>query len=1194
MWWLVVIAAVIVVAATWRLLLFDAAVCLFVCLCVLVCLLFCRQQTRNKLFLLTVLLCFFFNFSFYFNNDAAIRRPNRFSPPNPPGPPGMFRPPPPAAPGGAFPPPGAPKPPTMFQPPPPPGASGVSGAGPAIFSPPPPGAMMSVPPPPPPAGSHGGLSQPTSSPFFAPQPTPAQLNRILAPPGSAPGADAAVAGGAAPMTADHIDYSIAVPDQFLRFTAGKLLQTAAQAASSKIPFGGVLRPLAPAPAGGESGAGGTTDEQGNPVENGDEDDHVDTVQPGTAGIVRCKRCRTYINAFVSWSDHGRRWRCNICAQINDCPSAYFCHLDEHGLRRDRFERPELSKGVVEFVAPAEYMVRPPQEPTYFFVIDVSATAVRSGMVESAARAIKASLDDLPGRGRTKIGFITFDNAVHYYNLASDLSHAQMLVVSDLRELFVPLPDNLLVNLQESRAVVESFLDSLPEMFVKHPVVSQSCLGPALKAAFTVMKQVGGKMCVFQSIMPNLGDGFLKPREQPGIMGTPNEIKLLRPEVTWYKETAVEFSRQQICVDMFLFPYQYMDLASLGELPKFTAGTLNSYVMFNKLRDGKRFEDKLVKILTQKTAFEAVMRIRCTKGMRITNFYGNFYIRGSDLLALPNCNTDSVFGFDLVHDEQNLTTSHVTVQAALLYTSSEGERRIRVMTQSLPVSALMSEVVASVDTDACCSLLAKQALEVSLKSSLDQARMRLQQICIEIIRTAKGGDKRTVSGYSVPPSGPHGPGTEEADKPIPDNLELLPLYTLAMMKNVAFRGGTDVHPDERVQAHHLLTNMWVSASKIYVYPRLFSLHDMSDSAGYPKEETVGGENDQDETLTAGRDQIVLPPAINLSIDGLSSDGVYLLDNGVEMYLWVGREADMNIVGSLFGVLSFDDLDPNQIEVATSGDPFASRFGAIVRALREDVEGPAASNPRINVIREGDAHMEARFYWFLIEDRAHFQGGTYSYSEFMQFVQNPNASSGAPPGGPRGPPGPPGAPGGGPQLQPGTAMHPPQPQRGPPAPPGQYSAPPPPPPGATPGTPGGPPPPPGGPPMPPGANYGPPAPPAATAGHHPHPPPAGKYGGPPPPNKYPQPNRGPPGAPPSNYGPPQASSPSQQAPPPPRPAGGMPPPPGRAVQQSGPPPPPQPSAAAPQRPSSFQAPPPRVSAMPPPPPRAHMPPPPPPGR
>ena len=91
------------------------------------------------------------------------------------------------------------------------------------------------------------------------------------------------------------------------------------------------------------------------------------------------------------------------------------------------------------------------------------------------------------------------------------------------------------------------------------------------------------------------------------------------------------------------------------------------------------EDQIIKTLTTPTAFEAVMRIRCTKGMRITNYYGNYSIRGTDLMSLPNVNSDSVFGFDLAHDEQNIASNYVTVQTALLYTSSEGVRRIRVMT-----------------------------------------------------------------------------------------------------------------------------------------------------------------------------------------------------------------------------------------------------------------------------------------------------------------------------------------------------------------------------------------------------------------------------------------------------------------------------------------------------------------------------------
>jgi len=48
-------------------------------------------------------------------------------------------------------------------------------------------------------------------------------------------------------------------------------------------------------------------------------------------------------------------------------------------------------------------------------------------------------------------------------------------------------------------------------------------------------------------------------------------------------------------------------------------------------------------LTRATAFEAVMRVRATRGIRITNFYGNYFIRGTDLLALPNCTADRCGG-----------------------------------------------------------------------------------------------------------------------------------------------------------------------------------------------------------------------------------------------------------------------------------------------------------------------------------------------------------------------------------------------------------------------------------------------------------------------------------------------------------------------------------------------------------------------
>lgn len=60
---------------------------------------------------------------------------------------------------------------------------------------------------------------------------------------------------------------------------------------------------------------------------------------------------------------------------------YFAPLDADGQRVDIAQRPELTQGCVEFVAPAEYMVRPPMPPLYFFLIDVSVNSNKSGMLE---------------------------------------------------------------------------------------------------------------------------------------------------------------------------------------------------------------------------------------------------------------------------------------------------------------------------------------------------------------------------------------------------------------------------------------------------------------------------------------------------------------------------------------------------------------------------------------------------------------------------------------------------------------------------------------------------------------------------------------------------------------------------------------------------------------------------------------------
>ena len=77
---------------------------------------------------------------------------------------------------------------------------------------------------------------------------------------------------------------------------------------------------------------------------------------------------------------------------------------------------------------------------------------------------------------------------------------------------------------------------------------------------------GGKLVALSASLPTLGAGALKNREDPKILGTPKESALLQAGSPFYKTFAIDCSRTQVSVDMFLFSAAYQDVATLGKLP----------------------------------------------------------------------------------------------------------------------------------------------------------------------------------------------------------------------------------------------------------------------------------------------------------------------------------------------------------------------------------------------------------------------------------------------------------------------------------------------------------------------------------------------------------------------------------------------------------------------------------------------------
>ena len=84
--------------------------------------------------------------------------------------------------------------------------------------------------------------------------------------------------------------------------------------------------------------------------------HLQTVDFGEAGPIRCGSCKAYMNPYMQFVDRGRKFRCCFCGTSNVTPADYICNTGADGRRHDAFDRPELCRGSVDFVASREYMV----------------------------------------------------------------------------------------------------------------------------------------------------------------------------------------------------------------------------------------------------------------------------------------------------------------------------------------------------------------------------------------------------------------------------------------------------------------------------------------------------------------------------------------------------------------------------------------------------------------------------------------------------------------------------------------------------------------------------------------------------------------------------------------------------------------------------------------------------------------------
>ncbi|XP_028160482.1 protein transport protein Sec24B [Ostrinia furnacalis] len=615
---------------------------------------------------------------------------------------------------------------------------------------------------------------------------------------------------------------------------------------------------------------------------------------------------------------------------------------------DPTRRPEIKSATIEFIAPGEYMLRPPQPAVYLFLMDVSQIARDSGYLQVVCDTLKAQLENLPGDARTQIGFVCFDAHVHYYLMSDGLTRPKEMTVLDIDDVFLPSPESLLVNLGERREMIKELLTVLPQRY-SAPGVPASALGAALQAAYKLMAPTGGRITVFQTCLPNVGPGSLQPREDPNARSS-KDVAHLNPATDFYKRLALDCSGAQVAVDLFLLNSQYSDLATLSGMSKFSAGTVYHIPLFRASRtwQADQLTRMFARYLTRKIGFEAVMRVRCTRGISIHTFHGNFFVRSTDLLSLPNVSPDAGFGMQLAVDESLADLQQVCFQAALLYTSSKGERRIRVHTMALPIASTLPDVLHAADQQCIIGLLAKMAVDRCVSASMSEAREALINVAVDVLSAHRLAQNLPVGAHS-------------AALHAPASLRLLPLYLLALLKRRAFRTGTSTRLDDRVADMCDMKTLPLSSLLRAVYPDLYPIHELLSHAPEAHEDAAPD-----------------PPRLQLSAERININGAYLLDDGETMIIYVCHGVSPAFLSDTFGVAAFSQLPDEARSLPPVDSDGAAALHSLIDKLNDDRPYPA----NILLVKDNSPSRQV-FTDRLVDDRVE---SAFSYYEFLQHVKS----------------------------------------------------------------------------------------------------------------------------------------------------------------------------------------------------------------
>ncbi|KAG7664662.1 SFB3 [[Candida] subhashii] len=710
------------------------------------------------------------------------------------------------------------------------------------------------------------------------------------------------------------------------------------------------------------------------ISESDNDGSEKEKDPLSIGPLRCRRCRCYVNPSMQFT-HTQRFVCNICQFPNNIvPEEYASYLDNNGYRLDKFIRPELHKSVYDILVPKEYNfggagVEP--KPIHFvFLIDISESSIKQKIPLLVADAIRATLfdfeqeyqDQLPDeKPKLKIAIAAFDKRIHFFNLSPNLERAEISISGDLEDPFIPFHDGLFVDPEESRFVIDDALNYI-ERFSSDPeriFDPEPCFAAACRTIMMCLDSVGGggKIISILSNLPTWGPGGLKFKDNKAVgrvaVTAEAEKRLYTPDNEYYKTLAKDFISKNVGIDVFVVSHVPVDLSNVGWLASVTGGEVTRWANFNFERDARSVTAKIVGSVKKLTGYQGQLKLRCSNGLQVAQYYGtsSSIAEANSMVAgtvqdpiIPVLNQDQTFTVLLEYDGKLSTKLDCHFQAALLYTDPNGIRKVRVINLVLAVTKKLEDVFHFADENAIVTTIVRDTLSFIGQQTLLELREALNNKLVDVFARY-----RAMNEYD------HNSAAIMTNKLLfPDSLKHLPTYILSFLKTTAIRAQQSVNSDTRLVDVFAMLNMPVERLMYHLYPALVELHSLESEEGH--------------WVSEDREFISLPVYKDLSNRSLDR-GVYILCDGLKVFVWIDPEANIMLLRDLFGdsVGSIQDINPLMDELPVLETEISQQARNIIRYFQSHLVGlMGLGSAGIQIVRKGLDGNEFAFREMLMDD------------------------------------------------------------------------------------------------------------------------------------------------------------------------------------------------------------------------------------